>query len=61
MEINNYEIGGFYFGNAGVFNLTIKAKKPNGNGYGIELAVELTPAERQELITMLLTIPQEKN
>ena len=56
-----YEIGGFYFGNDGSFQLTIKATKPSGYGYGIELGIELSPAERQELITMLLTTPQEKN
>ena len=61
MENNKYEIGGFYFGEESLFNLTIRANKPTGYGYSIELAIELTAEERQELITLLLTAPKEKN
>ena len=61
MENKNYEIGGFYFGSNGQFQLTIKANKPSGYGYGLELGIELSPEDRQELITLLLTTPQEKN
>ena len=63
MENKNYSIGGFYFGSQGLFQLTIKSIKTNGTGssHAIELGIELTPEERQELITLLLTTPKEKN
>ena len=61
MENKLYEIGGFYFGSENAFQLTIKTTKPSGYGYAVELGIELSPAERQELITLLLTAPQEKN
>lgn len=58
-----YSFGGFSFGSKGLFNLTISAINPAdyGSTHGIELGLELSPEERQELITLLLTIPQENN
>ena len=61
MENKLYQFGGFYFGSDGHFQLTIKTTKPSGYGYSVDLGIELTPEERQELITLLLTAPQEKN
>lgn len=61
MENKLYQIGGFYFGDNGLFQLTIKATKPSGFGYSVELGIELSPEERQELITLLLTAPKENN
>lgn len=59
----NYTFGGFYFGERGLFQLQIKAVKHNGTGSStsIELGIELTPDERQELITLLLSTPKENN
>jgi hypothetical protein len=59
-----YSFGGFSFGSNGLFQLTIATINPTkefGSTHTMELGVELTPEERQELITLLLTIPQEKN
>ena len=59
-----YSFGGFSFGSKGLFQLTISTISPTsevGTTHTIELGLELTPEERQELITLLLTIPQEKN
>lgn len=63
MENKNYDFGGFYFGSRNLFNLTIKAIKHNGTGshHSLELAIELTPEERQELITLLLNTPTKDN
>jgi hypothetical protein len=63
MKEKNYDFGGFYFGANDLFQLTIRALKHNGTGSttSIELGIELTPAERQELITLLLSTPKEKN
>lgn len=59
-----YSFGGFSFGSKGLFQLTIATISPTtevGTTHTMELGLELTPEERQELITLLLTIPQEKN
>jgi hypothetical protein len=61
MENNKYEMSGFYFGKENLFNLIIRANKPTGYGYSVELAIELTAEERQQLITLLLTAPKEDN
>lgn len=54
-----YTFGGFSFGSKGLFNLTIStiSNVDYGSSHSIELGLELSPEERQELITLLLTIP----
>ena len=59
MENKNkrYTFGGFTFGSKGLFNLTISVR--NYTDYGssntIEMGIELTPEELQELLTVLIT------
>jgi hypothetical protein len=53
-----YSFGGFAFGSRGMFNLTINAISPTkefGSINTMELGIELTPEEIQELITILIT------
>jgi hypothetical protein len=53
-----YSFGGFTFGSKGMFNLTINTISPTkefGSINTMELGIELTPEEIQELITVLLT------
>lgn len=56
-ENNRYTFGGFTFGSQKLFNLTISVR--NHAGYGtsntVEMGIELTPEEIQELITVLIT------
>jgi hypothetical protein len=59
-----YSFGGFSFGSNGLFQLTISTITPTkefGSTHTMELGVELTPQERQELITALLTLPKDNN
>ena len=59
-----YSFGGFSFGSHGLFQLTISTISPTrevGTTHTIELGLELTPEERQELITLLLTIPTKED
>jgi len=49
-----YNFTGFVFGNDGDVNLVIETATGDF-GYLTQYALELTPAERQELITVLLT------
>jgi hypothetical protein len=57
MENKRYNFGGFTFGSNGLFQLTIKTinHQPYGTNTNLELGIELTPEELQELITVLLT------
>lgn len=50
-----YSFDGFQFGSLGDVVLQIRTLKPYG-GYTAEFALELTIAEKQELITALLTL-----
>lgn len=52
-----YSFGGFAFGSKGLFQLTISTINPAdyGSTHSIELGLELSPEEIQELITVLLT------
>jgi hypothetical protein len=52
-----YTFGGFEFGSQGQFHLTISAISPTKRGgtHGLELGIDLSPKEVQELITLLLT------
>jgi hypothetical protein len=54
-----YNFGGFAFGTEGKFQLTIKQTKQYGHTIGFE--IELTPAERLELINLLLTMNEKDN
>ena len=54
-----YNFGGFTFGSKGDFNLVIETARGDF-GYLTQLALELTPAERQELITVLITSNEKK-
>lgn len=59
-----YSFGGFTFGSKGLFQLTISTINPAdyGSSHSIELGLELTPEERQELITILITLnAKDKN
>jgi hypothetical protein len=61
MENKRYNFGGFAFGSKGLFQLTISTINPAdyGSTHSVELGLELTPAERQELITILITLNQK--
>jgi len=57
MENKRYTFGGFEFGSDGLFQLTVRTLNtaPFGTSSTIELGLELTRAELQELVTVLLT------
>ena len=61
MENTNkrYNFGGFAFGSNGLFQLVVRNTTEHG-GYTMEFGLELTPAERQELITVLITLQEQK-
>ena len=65
MENKNerYTFGGFTFGSQNLFNLTIAIRNHAGHGTSntVEMGIELTPAERQELITILINAGKEDN
>lgn len=59
-----YSFGGFTFGSKGLFQLTIATISPakeTGTTHTMELGLELTPEERQELITLLITLPTKED
>ena len=58
---NRYAFGGFTFGADKLFQLTIRQLKENGYGYAMGVELELTQAERQELITILTTMNEKDN
>lgn len=51
--------GSFTFGSNGLFQLVVRNTTEHG-GYTMEFGLELTPAERQELITLLITLNTEE-
>jgi hypothetical protein len=59
MSKQRYNFKGFTFGTSGDFNLVIETSE-NDFGYNTKLEIELTPKERQELITVLITLGLEK-
>ena len=63
MENTNkrYNFGGFSFAKGQYFNLQINIRNHAGHGTlnTVEMGIELTPAERQELITVLINAGQE--
>jgi len=65
MENKNerYTFGGFSFGSENWFNLTIRTRNHTGHGtsHALELALELSTEERQELITILINAGKEDN
>jgi hypothetical protein len=52
-ELNRYNFSGFTFGEQGDFNLIIETKTGEFS-YNTQIAIELTPAERQQLISVLI-------
>jgi hypothetical protein len=53
-----YSFGGFAFGSKGLFQLTIATISPTsevGTTHTMELGLELSPEEIQELLTVLIT------
>jgi hypothetical protein len=56
-----YDFDGFTFGEQGLFQLTVKTLSPNGYSHTLELGLELTPEERQELITVLINLGKRKD
>jgi hypothetical protein len=65
MENKNerYTFGGFSFGSENFFNLTIRVRNHAGHGTNntVEMGIELTSAERQELIKVLINAGKEDN
>lgn len=61
MENKKYEIGGFAFGDNGLFQLTIKTinHTNSGTSTSLELGIELNPDERQELIKVLINAGEQ--
>ena len=59
-ENKRYSFGGFSFAKGQYFNLQINIR--NNASYGttntVEMGIELTPQERQELITVLIQAGQ---
>ena len=57
-----YSFGGFSFGSNGLFQLTIStiSNVDYGTSHSLELGLELSPEERQELITLLIQLPKPK-
>lgn len=59
-----YSFGGFSFGSNGLFQLTIATINPTkevGSTHTMELGLELSPEERQELITLLITLNKKED
>jgi len=58
-----YTFGGFSFGSENWFNLTIRTRNHTGHGtlHALELGLELSTEERQELITILINAGKEDN
>lgn len=58
-----YTFGGFSFGSRGLFQLTIStiSNVDYGSIHSVEFGLELSPEERQELITILLLTEKEDN
>lgn len=56
-----YTFGGFTFGTQGLFQLTISpiSTADYGSTHGIDIGLELSPEERQELITLLITLNEK--
>jgi hypothetical protein len=52
--------GSFSFGSNGLFQLVFRNPTDTG-GYTMEFGVELTPEERQELITTLITLNKKED
>ena len=63
-ETKRYNFNGFTFGDNGLSVLTIRMLNNTkvGTSYTTEIAIELTPEEKTELITKLITIAdKDKN
>ena len=56
---SRYNFGGFFFGRDGSFNLVIEVKTGEYS-YLSQHSMELTPAERQQLIAVLINTQEKK-
>jgi hypothetical protein len=65
MENKNkrYTFGGYTFGSAGFFQLLIQTRNYTDKGtiHGLEVGLELSAEERQELITILITLNKKED
>jgi len=58
--MSRYNFNGFTFGKDGDYNLLIEVRATGGIGNNAKIEIELTAAERQELIAILLTATTKK-
>lgn len=56
-----YTFDGFTFGDKGHFQLQVKSLDSTGYGWTVELGLELTSEERQELITVLINLGKKED
>lgn len=56
---SRYNFSGYFFGNKGDFNLFIETRTSDF-GYLTQYSMELTPSERQDLITILINAQGKK-
>lgn len=63
MENKRYNFGGYTFGNQGLFVLMVEVLNhtETGTSYSTEIRLELSPEERQELITTLMLASIKEN
>jgi len=61
MENKRYNFGGYSFGEKGlaVLNVQVLNHTESGTTYSTEISLELTPEERTELITKLITLNEK--
>ena len=56
---SRYNFNGFIFGNDGKFNLVIETRTGDFS-YLTQYSLELTPSERQDLITVLINTQEKR-
>ena len=61
MENKRYNFGGYSFGDKGLAVLLVQVQNhtENGTSYSTGIELELTPEERTELITKLITLNEK--
>jgi len=62
MENKKYNFGGYSFGDKGLAVLSIQVLNhtETGTNYSTEIALELTPDERVELIKKIITLDEKE-
>ncbi len=60
-EKKRYNIDGFTFGQNGFFELKIEVLDESGYGHTLGFGLELSPEERQELITVLINLGKKED